>query len=64
MRRSDGPVTASVQEQGDIVGVAIVGFWARGDARMTSDVDLAIVTEDKPQWAGRRSWFERRSGTP
>jgi predicted nucleotidyltransferase len=53
-----------VQEQGDIVGVAIVGFWARGDARMTSDVDLAIVTEDKPQWAGRRSWFERRSGTP
>ena len=31
--------------QEDIIGVAVVGSWARKNARMDSDVDLVILTD-------------------
>ena len=31
----------------DVVAVVLVGSWARGDARMDSDVDVELLTEDQ-----------------
>ena len=38
-------VTSWAEERGDVVGVALVGSYARGTARPDSDVDLIILSE-------------------
>ena len=59
--------------QEDIVGVAVVGSWARNNPRMDSDVDLVILTDGKERYLSDSSWvpaavgehaeiFERRIG--
>ena len=54
-------VTAAVaewaQQQEDVIGVAVVGSWARGSARMDSDVDIVVVTSEVPRYAGCGGWI-------
>ncbi len=35
------------KERTDVVAVVLVGSWARGDARMDSDVDVVLLTEEQ-----------------
>jgi predicted nucleotidyltransferase len=32
----------------DVVAAAVVGSWARGAARMDSDIDIVVLTNEKP----------------
>ena len=49
-------VIAWASGQRDIVAVAVVGSWARGEAHMGSDVDLVVVTDDKERYLSDDSW--------
>jgi predicted nucleotidyltransferase len=60
------PVTAWARSRPDILGLAVVGSWARGAARAGSDVDLILLASD-PQsfrydenWLIEIHWGERR----
>lgn len=55
-RRVVRSVTAWATQQPDIVGVAVVGSWARGQARMDSDVDLVVLTTDKDRYITDGRW--------
>jgi predicted nucleotidyltransferase len=52
--------------QTDIQGIALVGSYARGEARDDSDIDLVILTElpqkylDEVQWPKRFGVIEKR----
>ncbi len=48
--------------QEDIIGVAVVGSWARKNARMDSDVDLVILTQDKERYLADSSWVPAAVG--
>ena len=52
-----------VARQEDIIGVAVVGSWARKNPRMDSDVDLVILTDGK-EHCGRCRRARRRSRRP
>ena len=39
----------------DVAGVLVVGSWARGAARMDSDVDVVVLT-DTPEHAQPEAW--------
>jgi uncharacterized protein len=41
----------------DIVAVGLAGSWARGAERMTSDVDLVIVTSRPATYEESREWL-------
>lgn len=49
-------VVAWASGQRDIVAVAVVGSWARGEAHMGSDIDLVVVTDDKERYLSDDSW--------
>ena len=51
-------------EQSDIVGVAIVGSWARDQARMESDLDLVILTDDRERYLSDGAWVRAALGEP
>jgi predicted nucleotidyltransferase len=38
-------VAAWAAQQGDVRGVVVVGSWARGTARMDSDVDVVVLSD-------------------
>lgn len=40
-----------------IVGIALVGSWARAAGRGDSDVDLIVLTAEPPALLDDRSWF-------
>jgi hypothetical protein len=40
----------------DIVGVAVVGSWARSEPRMDSDIDLVILTTEKDAYSLNETW--------
>jgi predicted nucleotidyltransferase len=42
--------------QTDIMGVALVGSYARGEARADSDVDLVVLTKQPDQLLAEPSW--------
>lgn len=42
-------------EREDVRGVVLVGSWARGTARMDSDVDIVVLTDDVP-YSGAGVW--------
>ena len=46
----------------DIVAVGLVGSWAHGDARMDSDVDIALVTEDRQRYLQEDTWVQEIGG--
>lgn len=43
--------------QADVVGLALVGSWARGAARPDSDVDLVVLTTDQGRYLEREDWI-------
>ena len=46
-----------INQQDDVVGVALVGSQARGTATEKSDVDLMILTNDLEKYLGAREWL-------
>lgn len=40
-----------------IVGIALLGSWARAAGRVDSDVDLIVLTAEPPALLDDRSWF-------
>ena len=52
---------AWARTQPDVRGVALVGSRARGRARLGSDVDLVVVTEDPAARAADTAWFTDRA---
>jgi predicted nucleotidyltransferase len=50
------------RRQTDIKGVAVVGSWARDEARMDSDIDLVILTDRKARYAQDADWIASAVG--
>ena len=50
--------------QEDIVGVAVVGSWARGNERMDSDVDVVVLTDEKERYLSDPWWVRSAVGGP
>ena len=46
----------------DVVAVALVGSWACGHPGMDSDVDLVVLTTDKPAYLRDESWVAELGG--
>jgi len=46
----------------DVVAVVLVGSWARGDARMASDVDVVLLTEDQKPYLEGYAWLHELGG--
>ncbi len=40
----------------DVVALALVGSWARGEARPDSDVDLVLLSERPADYTGASGW--------
>lgn len=53
------PFIAWASEQPDVQGVALVGSYARGEARDDSDIDLVILTEQPQKYLDGVKWTER-----
>lgn len=49
-------VAAWAGSQPDLVAVALVGSWARGDARADSDLDLVFLSWDPERYVEREDW--------
>lgn len=47
----------------DIVAVGLAGSWARGEARMDSDVDLAVLTNEPGRYLEDGGWVRDLGGT-
>ena len=58
-----GRVGAWAARRPEVVAVALVGSWARGRPRMGSDVDLVVLTTDKPTYLREESWMAELGGT-
>ncbi|WUJ73984.1 GNAT family N-acetyltransferase [Kribbella soli] len=57
----DGVLAAAIQwaeGQPEIRGMAMVGSWARDAARMTSDVDLVLLTDVPEKYLADDDWLE------
>jgi predicted nucleotidyltransferase len=50
------------QEQRDVVAAGLVGSWARGEARMDSDVDVVLLTEDQEPYLRGVDWVYKLGG--
>lgn len=50
--------------QDDVVGVAVVGSWARGAAGMDSDIDLVVLTNEKGRYLEDDDWVAMALGEP
>ena len=46
----------------DVVAVVLVGSWARGDARMDSDVDVVLLTENQKPYLEGDAWLHELGG--
>jgi uncharacterized protein len=46
-------------EQPDMQGVAVVGSYARGKARVDSDIDFVILTEQPEKYLHDMQWVEQ-----
>lgn len=49
-------VSAWARSRRDLHAVALVGSWARGSARMDSDVDLVLLTDDTTEYIDNEQW--------
>ena len=52
-------VTDWVKFEDDVVGVFLVGSYARDEARETSDVDLVIITVAPELYLSNNSWIDQ-----
>jgi len=50
-------ITAWAASRGDIVGLALVGSWARGSAIPESDIDLMLLTPDPVAFRASSNWL-------
>ena len=50
-------ITCWAIERDDIRAVALVGSWARGNPRQTSDVDLLFLTDQAEEYRECRRWL-------
>jgi uncharacterized protein len=44
------------RRRGNVRGVALVGSWARGSARMDSDVDVILLTDEPAEYIESEQW--------
>jgi nucleotidyltransferase-like protein len=58
VERLIGTVTAWVRQRSDVFAAAMVGSWARGEARMDSDVDVVLLTEDAAAFIDSDVWAQ------
>jgi uncharacterized protein len=52
------------RRQVDVVGVALVGSWARSQARMDSDIDLVLLTSSKDRYVVGDGWVAEAVSQP
>jgi predicted nucleotidyltransferase len=52
------------RRQGDIVGVALVGSWARWQARMDSDIDFVLLTPSQDRFVLEHGWVAESLSRP
>lgn len=50
-------VAAWARSRPDVRGLAVVGSWARGEARQDSDVDLVVLTDAVASYCGDDGWI-------
>lgn len=50
-------IKAWAETRSDIKAVAVVGSWARGEAKSTSDLDLMILTSEAEQYKSDSRWL-------
>jgi len=50
-------VAAWARTRDDVRALALVGSWARGNARPTSDVDLLVLSDCAEEYRRRREWM-------
>jgi len=50
------------KERTDVVAIVLVGSWARGDARMDSDVDVVLLTENQKPYLEGDAWLHELGG--
>lgn len=46
----------------DVVAFGLAGSWARGEARMDSDVDLVLLTTAKQDYLDGKAWVRELGG--
>lgn len=51
-------VTQWAFRRADIVAVALVGSWARGEARLDSDIDLMLLVHDPEIFRQNKKWID------
>lgn len=51
-------VAVWARKRGDLRGVAVVGSWARGSARMDSDVDVILLTDEATEYVDNEQWAQ------
>jgi uncharacterized protein len=49
-------VAPFAHRRSDILAVALIGSWARRSARMDSDVDFVLLTDDPPAYIEHNGW--------
>ena len=47
----------------EVVAVGLVGSWARGEARMDSDLDVALLAENREPFVRDDAWVHALGGT-
>jgi predicted nucleotidyltransferase len=50
---------AWASDRSDVQGIALVGSYARGEARDDSDIDLVILTQQPDKYLNDIKWTER-----
>ena len=51
-------VKAFAESEKDIIGLALVGSYARGEAREDSDIDFVIITSNPDTYLDSDEWIE------
>ena len=47
----------------EVVAFGLVGSWARGEAKMDSDLDVVLLAEDRGPFVGDDAWVHALGGT-
>lgn len=58
-RRLQDGLAAWVEGEPGCRALALVGSWARGAARVDSDLDLMLLATDHDRWAGDDRWLRQ-----